>query len=323
MRDSADCVPCQAFSGQRIQFIEKQNRRSRVARRVKDVVHSSLALAHPHIEHVFDAHDDEARLTFTRRSSRNVSFAATRRAIEQNPAADFLAVGFVNFRVLKRINNIKANLLFEVIHAANAGKGHGRALDRQPHIAYGFDHVVLPTHKFRAIGQAPLLFGSGGNMAAPDRVRGASGPDSSLDGNGAALFPVDLEPATRAPFPDGPQRHRSRRARFTEASRRFSFFPRGATHGQVPEVSPHHADQSLVLLDIRPVPLQDVPTLLTTRLNADAVAHYQAYLHRCTQRIDSFLIHAQYSTLSAQKRHNHQVRAMPKTLSGMGFSKRV
>ena len=91
-------------------------------------MHPPLALTHPHIQHVFNAHHDESRLTLPRSRPRDVSFAATRRPIKQNPSADFFAVSLVNFRVLKRINNIETNLLFEIVHAADAAKSYGRAL---------------------------------------------------------------------------------------------------------------------------------------------------------------------------------------------------
>jgi hypothetical protein len=96
-------------------------------RLLENLVQVALALANPHVEHVGNAHGDEAGLHFTRRRARQVRLAAARRAVHQNAAAGLLAIGLVNLRVRQRVNDLEADLFFDVLHASDVGKADTRA----------------------------------------------------------------------------------------------------------------------------------------------------------------------------------------------------
>jgi hypothetical protein len=60
---------------------------------------------------------------FTRDSAQDERLATAGWAIDQNAAAGFAAVGLVQIRELQRVGDLEADLLLQLLHAADIGKG--------------------------------------------------------------------------------------------------------------------------------------------------------------------------------------------------------
>src|SRR5690606_7133356 len=72
---------------------------------------------------------DEPRIDLAGGGAGQVRLAAARRAVHQNPPADRLAVRFIKFGMLERLDDLEANLLLHRLHAADAGKIDARLFD--------------------------------------------------------------------------------------------------------------------------------------------------------------------------------------------------
>src|SRR5262245_12713543 len=77
---------------QRVDLVEEEHAGRVAARRLKYLAEVPLALADPHVEYVGQADGDELRAQFARRGPRDVSLAAARRAVKQQPPAQRLTV---------------------------------------------------------------------------------------------------------------------------------------------------------------------------------------------------------------------------------------
>ena len=89
----------------------------------------ALAVSDPHVQHVTDADRDKRGFNFASRCSGQMRFAASGSAIEQNAAADFLAVCCVHFGVFQRIDDLEPNIFFDRFHSSDIGKACFGAFD--------------------------------------------------------------------------------------------------------------------------------------------------------------------------------------------------
>ena len=141
-----------AAGAEGVDFIEEQDARLMIPRLFEHLVEIAFALANPHVENIVDANGHEARSNFTRGGAGQICFAATRRAIHQNAAADGFAVSLIKVRMGERMDDLHPDFLLELLHAADILKldlgaldgGVGRSGGFFPRTAHpAFDHFVL------------------------------------------------------------------------------------------------------------------------------------------------------------------------------------
>ena len=100
-----------------------------IARLLEQAVQIPFAVADPHVQHVIDPHRNEPRLDFTGSGAGQPGFAATRRAVHQNPAANRFSISLVKLRMRQRMNYLEANFFFDLFHAAHVLEGGFRTLN--------------------------------------------------------------------------------------------------------------------------------------------------------------------------------------------------
>src|SRR5678816_1345547 len=95
-----------SIGSQRIDFIEKKNRRRMPPCGLEKLVHALFGIAHPHVQNLMDTDGKEGRLDLARRRAREQRLAATWRTVEQHAAAQLLAIGLEDGGILERENNL-------------------------------------------------------------------------------------------------------------------------------------------------------------------------------------------------------------------------
>ena len=88
-----------------------------------------LAVAEVGVENLVDVDRDEVHAHLARRRARHQGLAAAGRAVEQQGAAAFLAVGLEEVGALLGVERLHAHLFLQIVHAAHVGEVNLGLLD--------------------------------------------------------------------------------------------------------------------------------------------------------------------------------------------------
>jgi len=164
-----------ALLAERVDLVEEQHARRAAAHQLEDVVQVALALAGVHVEHVGEPDGKETRAVLARDRPRQERLAATRRSVEEQPAAQALAIGLAQLGMAHRAEEGELEALLDLLHAADVRKtqrgpleiegGVDRqvlALGRDEHRRHSVTEVVLGAGPVEPVGG--LAGGRGGRL---------------------------------------------------------------------------------------------------------------------------------------------------------------
>ena len=117
-----------ALLAERVELVEEEHARRGAARRLERVVELALGLAEPHVEHVAEAEREEARAQLARDRAGEERLAAAGRAVEQQAAAQRLAVVGAQLGVAQRRQERGVQARLDLLEAADVVERDPRAL---------------------------------------------------------------------------------------------------------------------------------------------------------------------------------------------------
>jgi hypothetical protein len=142
-----------AAGTKRVDLVEEQHARTAHPGSLEDRMQVPFARPDPHIEHLVDPDSHEAGPDFPGGSAGQVSLAAPGRAVHEDAATDRLAVGPVQLRVAKWMDDLDPDLVFHLVHAADVGEGDRRPPSRVNRRDRGW---IVPRHAVPVVGHQRL-----------------------------------------------------------------------------------------------------------------------------------------------------------------------
>jgi hypothetical protein len=112
-----------AASSERVDLVEEEDAGCRPTRLLEELVQVLLALPEPHGEHILEPHPEKRRAQLPGCRARDVCLAAPRRPVQEHASACALAVRGVELGMLKGVDDLEADLLFDVLHSAYVCEG--------------------------------------------------------------------------------------------------------------------------------------------------------------------------------------------------------
>ena len=158
----AECVELAALLAERVDLVEEQHARRVRARPLEHLVEVLLALPEPHVEHFVEPDRVEAGVELTGDRTREERLAASGRAVEQQAAAQRLAVHLPQLRVAHRREERELDLALDVVEAADVGERHPRRFDVDG-VARGVAQQRFQLGVERGVGRRSNRRGTGGD----------------------------------------------------------------------------------------------------------------------------------------------------------------
>ncbi len=128
-----------------VDLVQEEHARRVAARRVEDRAQLALALADVHVEHVDEADRVEAGAELAGDGTGDEGLPATRGAVEQQPAAQALAVQAAQLGIAHRHEERAFQPLLDLLHAGDIGQPNPGLLDIAGRAAIGV--VAVDEHR--------------------------------------------------------------------------------------------------------------------------------------------------------------------------------
>jgi hypothetical protein len=145
-----------ALLAERVDLVEEDHARRAAARGLEDRVQPRFALAEPHVEHVVEADREERRTELARDRAREERLAAAWRAVEQQPAAQRLAVQRAQLGVAQRAEERELEPLAHARHAGDVRERHAGAGRREAERLHEVVGILVVVFAVVAAGVQPL-----------------------------------------------------------------------------------------------------------------------------------------------------------------------
>jgi hypothetical protein len=118
-----------ALLAERVELVEEEHARRRATGGVEGLVELALALAQVHVEHVVEAEREERRAELPRDRAGEERLAAAGWSVEQQAAAQRLAVVGAQLGVAQGRQERRVQPRLDLLEAADVGERHPRSVD--------------------------------------------------------------------------------------------------------------------------------------------------------------------------------------------------
>ena len=108
-----------AASSERVGLVEEDDARCRPTGLLEELVQVLLAFPEPHAEHVFEPHPEKGRAQLACRRARHVCLSTPGRPVQEYASPGALSVRGVELGMLKGVDDLEADLLFDILHPAD------------------------------------------------------------------------------------------------------------------------------------------------------------------------------------------------------------